>query len=152
LGSVSFVSALQDYSLSLSLSTTSATIGGRTNECLAHHNPTLYEAMKSYVASAINLVAIQIASESPSNVDDEPFFFARLAASDDLIKLPEYQTYLAALKGDSVICSQLRQLLSPKSQGRRSILLIGMNWFSPVSKTKFLTRLRVWSDCPDCAI
>lgn len=117
-----------------------------------HHNPTLYETMKSYVASAINLMAIQIASESPSNVDDEPFFFARLAASDDLIKLAEYQTSLAALKGDSEICSQLRQLLSPKSQGRHSILLIGMNWFSPVRETKFLTRLRVWSDCPGCAI
>lgn len=84
-----------------------------------HHNPALYEAMKSYVASAINLVAIQIALESPSNVDDEPFFFARLGASDDLIKLPEYQTCLAALKGDSVICSQT-QTLAGTNSGPRS--------------------------------
>lgn len=45
----------------------------------------------------------------------------------------------------------VKQLTSPTSQGRRTNLLIGMNWFSPVSKTKFLTRL-VRSDCPECAI
>ncbi len=70
------------------------------------HSPALYEAMKSYVTSAINLVVLRIASESPQNVDNQVFFFARLAESDDLNKLPEYQTCLAALKGDSVICSQ----------------------------------------------
>ncbi len=85
----------------------------------AHHNPALYEAMKSYVAAAIELVVLEFTSRPLSSLDNEAFFFARLAATDEFTKLPEYQKCLDALKADSVICSQTETLAGTNS-GRRS--------------------------------
>jgi hypothetical protein len=85
----------------------------------AHHNPALYESMKSYVEAAIELVLLEVTSKANSSVDDEAFFFARLAATDELTKLQEYQRCLDALKADSTICSQTETLAGTNS-GRRS--------------------------------
>jgi hypothetical protein len=85
----------------------------------AYHNPALYKAMKSYVSAAIELVATRVVRECPSDTNDDTFFYARLAATDELTKLPEYQMCSAALTGDSVISSQIDTLAGTNS-GRRS--------------------------------
>jgi YD repeat-containing protein len=65
------------------------------------HNIVLYDAMKRYVSTAIALVARRVAHQASKFHDaEEAFFFTRLGMTDDLQRLPEYQTCLEALLSD----------------------------------------------------
>jgi len=61
----------------------------------ARHNVVLCEAMKRYVSTAIDLVARHVAQQASGFQDaEDAFFFTRLGMTDELRKLPEYQTCL----------------------------------------------------------
>lgn len=84
------------------------------------HNVVLYEAMKRYVATAIDLVARRLAQQRSEFQDDEDaFFFTRLGMTDELQKLPEYQICLETLLNDPVIKSQTEVLTGTNSSMRQ---------------------------------
>lgn len=80
------------------------------------HNVVLYEAMKRYVATGVDLVARRVAQQVSQFQDDEDaFFFTRLSMTDELQNLPEYQICLETLLNDSVITSQTEVLTGTNS-------------------------------------
>lgn len=84
-----------------------------------HHNVVLYEAMKRYVATGIDLVARRVTQQVSQLQDDEgAFFFAQLGMTDELQRLPEYQICLEALLADSVIIAQTEVLTGTNSSMR----------------------------------
>src|SRR5256885_1028036 len=82
----------------------------------AHHNVVLYEAMKRYVSTALDLVARRVVQQASQSQDDgDALFFTRLGMTDELQKLPEYQICLEALLTDPVITSQTEVLTGTNS-------------------------------------
>lgn len=80
------------------------------------HNVVLYEAMKRYVATGIDLVARRVAQQVSQFQDDEDaLFFTRLGMTDELQRLPEYQICLETLLNDPVIISQTEVLTGTNS-------------------------------------
>lgn len=83
------------------------------------HNVVLYEAMKRYVATGIDLVARRVAEQVSQFQDDEDaLFFTRLGMTDELQRLPEYQICLETLLNDPVITSQTEVLTGTNSSMR----------------------------------
>jgi hypothetical protein len=83
---------------------------------MSYRNPALYTAMRSYVSTAINLVATRADNEShESEPDEEMFFFARLTANDELEKLPEYQKCVEMLNADATFTRQMDVLAGTRS-------------------------------------
>ncbi|MEK6336848.1 MAG: hypothetical protein AABM67_18140 [Acidobacteriota bacterium] len=81
-----------------------------------HQNFALYEAMKRYVATAIDLVVRRGAQQVSQFQDDEDaVFFARLGMTNELQKLPEYQTCLETLLNDPIVTSQTEVLTGTNS-------------------------------------
>ncbi len=84
-----------------------------------YHNPALHDATKSYVIAAINLIREQALTESNQNdLDDQSFFFAKLAASDRLRDLSEYKHCLQTLTADGTFSNQLRVVAGPRGGPR----------------------------------
>lgn len=92
------------------------------NEC---HNIVLHDAMKRYVATAIELVtshvAQQTADQQASEFQDEEdtLLLIRFGMTDELQKLPEYQMCLGTLLSDAVITTQT-EVLTGTNSGARS--------------------------------
>lgn len=83
---------------------------------MTYRNPALYKAMRAYVAAAIDLVVKRIASEShQSDPNEDTFFFAKLAASSELEKLPEYQVCVETLNADTTFSRQMNVLAGTRS-------------------------------------
>jgi hypothetical protein len=75
--------------------------------------------MKSYVATAINLVREQAFAEAGHNeLDDQTFFFAKLAATDLLRQIPEYKHCEQTLRADEAFSNQLGVLAGPRGGPR----------------------------------
>src|SRR5258708_14282800 len=91
------------------------------NEC---HNIVLHDAMKRYVAMAIDLVARHVAEQaadqqaSEFQEDEDTLFLIRFGMTDELQKLPEYQVCLDTLLNDAVITSQTEVLTGTNSGTR----------------------------------
>ena len=93
------------------------------------HNLVLYEAMKRYVATAIDLVAKHVAQQGSDQKalefqddDEDTFFFTRLGMTDELQKLPEYHMCLETLLNDPVITAQTEVLTGTNSGVRERSL------------------------------
>jgi hypothetical protein len=89
------------------------------------HNVVLYETMKRYVATAIDLVARHVAQQAADQQasefqdEEDTLFLIRFGMTDELQKLPEYQVCLEALLRDAVITSQT-EVLTGTNSGARS--------------------------------
>ena len=85
------------------------------------YNPHLYRAIKSYIPKAIELIEKVASSENGcSNLTDENFLIARLAAAEELAALPEYAACLTALLADPKIKSQLWTMVGTNGLRKRS--------------------------------
>lgn len=75
--------------------------------------------MKRYVVTAIDLVVRRVAQQASQFQDDEDaVFFTRLGMTNELPKLPEYQTCLEVLLNDPVVTSQTEVLTGTNSRMR----------------------------------
>jgi hypothetical protein len=89
------------------------------------HNVVLYETMKRYVATAIDVVAMHVAQQAADRPasefqdDEDMLFLIRYGMTDELQKLPEYQVCLETLLSDAVITSQT-EVLTGTNSGARS--------------------------------
>jgi hypothetical protein len=84
-----------------------------------YKNSDLHDAVKSFVVTAMSLVYQRALGDCDrQELNDDKFFFAKLAASDELRELPEYQSCLEALLADETFSSQLRVLAGPRGGPR----------------------------------
>jgi hypothetical protein len=79
----------------------------------------MHDAVKSFVVAAMSLVYQRALADCNSQeLNEDRFFFAKLAASDELRELPEYKSCLQALLADATFSSQLRVLAGPRGGPR----------------------------------
>jgi Apea-like HEPN len=85
---------------------------------MTYRNPKLQKSIKSYVMSAIRLVAKAGDRKFPyadwSGAPEFPFLFRR----EDLEKLPEYESCLEVISHDSIVTAHIDQMVG--IEGRRS--------------------------------
>src|SRR5215470_9505121 len=85
------------------------------------HNPHLYHALKSYIPRALELIEKVTSGENGnSQLADENFLIARLAAAKELTALHEYSACVTALWADSTIKSQLWTMVGTSGYRTRS--------------------------------
>src|SRR5215813_13859716 len=86
---------------------------------MAYTNPNLHDAAKSYVITAINLVRERFLTDSENKIlDEQTFFFERLAASDELRELTQYKYCAQILHADETFARQMKVLVGPRGGPR----------------------------------
>jgi hypothetical protein len=86
---------------------------------IAYKNPDLHAAVKAFVIAAMSLVHQRaLADCNQHDLNEQIFFFAKLASSDNLQELPEYQSCLQVLLADTTFSGQLKVLVGPRGGPR----------------------------------
>jgi hypothetical protein len=86
---------------------------------MALKNENLHAAMKLYVVAAINLVREQAFSDANHNdLNDQTFFFAKIAATNRLRGIPEYKHCKQTLTAEETLSKQLGVLAGPRGGPR----------------------------------
>ncbi len=88
---------------------------------MGYKNKILHDVMKAYVRTALVFIVQRAhAQKSSSELNEEDLFFLRLAAGEDLARLPEYLPCLEALSSDPQIARQLDVMAGNNSRRSRS--------------------------------
>jgi hypothetical protein len=86
---------------------------------MAYSNPNLHDAAKSYVIAAINLIRERVRADLEHSIlDEQTFFFTRLATSDELRELSEYKHCAQILRTDETFARQMKVLVGPRGGPR----------------------------------